>query len=44
MKVFIIGGTGLLGSEGVRELLNRGHQVTTLAPRAAWACRACSAW
>ena len=33
MKVFIIGGTGLLGSEGARELLARGHQVTTLARR-----------
>lgn len=33
MKVFIIGGTGLLGSEGTRELLTRGHQVTTLARR-----------
>ena len=33
MKVFIIGGTGLLGSEGARELLKRGHAVTTLARR-----------
>ena len=33
MKVFIIGGTGLLGSEGARELLARAHQVTTLARR-----------
>ena len=33
MKVFIIGGTGLLGSEGARELLARGHEVRTLARR-----------
>ena len=34
MKVFIIGGTGLLGSEGARELIARGHEVKTLARRA----------
>ncbi|MCI1644647.1 MAG: NAD(P)-dependent oxidoreductase [Olsenella sp.] len=31
MKVFMIGGTGLLGSEAVRELIARGHEVTALA-------------
>lgn len=31
MKVFIIGGTGLLGSEAARELIARGHEVATLA-------------
>ncbi len=31
MKVFIIGGTGLLGSEAARELLSRGHAVTSIA-------------
>ncbi len=31
MKVLIIGGTGLLGSEGARALISRGHQVKTLA-------------
>ncbi|MEG1581951.1 MAG: NAD(P)-dependent oxidoreductase [Clostridia bacterium] len=31
MKVFMIGGTGLLGSEGARELIKRGHKVTALS-------------
>lgn len=31
MKVFMIGGTGLLGSEAARELISRGHEVTALA-------------
>lgn len=31
MKVFIVGGTGLLGSEAARELLKRGHEVTSIA-------------
>jgi nucleoside-diphosphate-sugar epimerase len=31
MKVFMIGGTGLLGSEAARELIARGHEVATLA-------------
>ena len=31
MKVFMIGGTGLLGSEGARELIRRGHAVTSIA-------------
>lgn len=31
MKVFMIGGTGLLGAEGARELIERGHEVTTLS-------------
>ncbi len=31
MKVFLIGGTGLLGSEGARELIRRGHQVASVA-------------
>lgn len=31
MRVFMIGGTGLLGSEGARELIARGHEVTALA-------------
>lgn len=31
MKVFMIGGTGLLGSEAARELIARGHQVTSVA-------------
>ncbi len=31
MKVFMIGGTGLLGSEAARELINRGHEVNCLA-------------
>ncbi len=31
MKVCMIGGTGLLGSEGARELIARGHQVKTIA-------------
>jgi len=31
MKVFMIGGTGLLGSEAAFELIKRGHQVSTLA-------------
>ncbi len=33
MNVCIIGGTGLLGSEGARELVARGHNVKTLARR-----------
>lgn len=31
MKVFMIGGTGLLGSEAAREMIARGHQVTSIA-------------
>ncbi len=31
MKVLIIGGTGLLGSQAARELIGRGHTVTGLA-------------
>lgn len=31
MKVFMIGGTGLLGCEAATTLLNRGHQVTSVA-------------
>ncbi|NCA97444.1 MAG: NAD(P)-dependent oxidoreductase [Bacteroidia bacterium] len=31
MKVFIVGGTGLLGSETARELIKRGHEVTAIA-------------
>jgi dihydroflavonol-4-reductase len=31
MKVFMIGGTGLLGSEAARELIKRGHSVTSMA-------------
>lgn len=31
MKVFMIGGTGLLGSQGARELIERGHEVLSLA-------------
>lgn len=31
MKVFMIGGTGLLGSEAARELIARGHEVTSIA-------------
>jgi len=31
MKIFMIGGTGLLGSEGARELIRRGHTVSSIA-------------
>ncbi len=31
MKIFMIGGTGLLGSQGAKELIDRGHSVMTLA-------------
>lgn len=31
MKVFIIGGTGLLGAAGAAELIARGHEVTSIA-------------
>ncbi len=31
MKIFMIGGTGLLGSEAARELIKRGHEVTSIA-------------
>ncbi|MDD3207431.1 MAG: NAD(P)-dependent oxidoreductase [Bacilli bacterium] len=31
MKVFIVGGTGLIGSEAARELIKRGHEVTAIA-------------
>lgn len=31
MKVFMIGGTGLLGSQAADELIKQGHQVKTLA-------------
>ncbi len=31
MKVFMVGGTGLIGSEAARELINRGHEVSSIA-------------
>lgn len=31
MKIFMIGGTGLLGSEAAKELIKRGHEVTSVA-------------
>ena len=31
MRIFMIGGTGLLGSEGARELIARGHEVVSIA-------------
>ena len=31
MKIFMIGGTGLLGSEAAKELINRGHEVSSIA-------------
>lgn len=31
MKIFMIGGTGLLGSEAAKELINRGHELTSIA-------------
>ena len=31
MKVFMIGGTGLLGSETAKELILRGHEVASIA-------------
>ena len=31
MKVLIIGGTGLLGSEAAKELIRRGHEVSSIA-------------
>ncbi|CAM3177761.1 NAD-dependent epimerase/dehydratase family protein [Sporolactobacillus spathodeae] len=31
MKLFMIGGTGLLGSEAAKELISRGHEVTSIA-------------
>lgn len=31
MKVFMIGGTGLLGSEAAKVLIARGHDVTAMA-------------
>lgn len=31
MKVFMVGGTGLLGSEGAKQLLAKGHEVTSLS-------------
>jgi nucleoside-diphosphate-sugar epimerase len=31
MKVFIVGGSGLIGSEAARELISRGHEVTAIA-------------
>jgi len=31
MKVFMVGGTGLIGSEAAKELIARGHQVTSIA-------------
>ncbi|MBF1102565.1 MAG: NAD(P)-dependent oxidoreductase [Solobacterium sp.] len=31
MKVFMIGGTGLLGSEAAKILISRGHEVTSVA-------------
>lgn len=31
MNIFMIGGTGLLGSEAAKELIKRGHKVTSIA-------------
>lgn len=31
MNVFMIGGTGLLGSQAAKELIERGHEVTSIA-------------
>ncbi len=31
MKIFMVGGTGLLGSEAARELIKRGHEITSIA-------------
>ena len=31
MKVFLIGGTGLLGSEAAKVLIERGHEVLSIA-------------
>lgn len=31
MKVFMVGATGLLGSEGAKELIGRGHEVSGIA-------------
>lgn len=31
MKVFMIGGTGLIGSEAARQLIEKGHEVVSLA-------------
>ena len=31
MRVFLIGGTGLLGSAAAQELINRGHEVSAIA-------------
>ena len=31
MKVFMIGGTGLLGSEAAKVLIARGHEVISIA-------------
>lgn len=31
MKIFMIGGTGLLGSEGAAEMIHRGHEVSTIS-------------
>jgi len=31
MKIFIIGGTGLLGSQAAEELIKRGHSVSSIA-------------
>ena len=31
MKIFIIGGTGLLGSQAAKELIERGHEVVSIA-------------
>ena len=33
MRIFMIGGTGLLGSEGARELIARGHEVVSISLR-----------
>lgn len=30
MKVFVIGGSGLLGSEGAKELIRRGREVSSV--------------
>ena len=33
MRIFMIGGTGLLGSEGAKELTARGHEVVSVSLR-----------
>ena len=43
MKIAVIGGTGLIGSQVVSILNASGHEAVPHSPESAWTCSACGA-